>query len=494
MSIRKRKRDTKGAGLALVLLAALSGAGCAGGANPRPVLEPADVPDSWRESKEDAATAAGPTAEELAVWWRQLGDPVLDELVERTIAGNVELETAAARVKEARARRGLTESELGPSISAGLGRGRTEPLGDQASAGDSYSASLDMAWEADVFGAKRLSLAASRADLEAEAENLRFVRVALVAETVVAYADLRVAEARLRVVEESLASREETYRLTAWREQAGLAPRFEANQALSSLEQTRAERPTLERIATEARLRLNLLAGETPGTLDELLDGRPKSPESAIPAPPKAVSAGIPADTLRQRPDVRSAERGLEAAWARLGAAEAGRYPTLRLTGSLDARSADYSDLFDADSIVANLLSGLTAPIFESGRIAENINLREAQWEQAALAYRSTVLEALSEVEGALSSFGSSRERIGALEEAARAAAEAAELADQRYAAGLVDLLSVLDTQRTLFTIEEQLVAAKGEHLNAFSNLYRALGGGWDSVSQVPAVKGGSDV
>ncbi len=215
---------------------------------------------------------------------------------------------------------------------------------------------------------------------------------------------------------------------------------------------------------------------------------------SAIPAPPKAVSAGIPADTLRQRPDVRSAERGLEAAWARLGAAEAGRYPTLRLTGSLDARSADYSDLFDADSIVANLLSGLTAPIFESGRIAENINLREAQWEQAALAYRSTVLEALSEVEGALSSFGSSRERIGALEEAARAAAEAAELADQRYAAGLVDLLSVLDTQRTLFTIEEQLVAAKGEHLNAFSNLYRALGGGWDSVSQVPAVKGGSDV
>ena len=490
MSIRVRKHVTKRVGVALVLLAALSAAGCTGMAMPRPVPEPMVVPDSWSESRQDASAAPGASAEELAVWWRQLGDPVLDELVERTIAGNVDLEVATARVKEARARRGLSQSELGPSISVDLGAGRTEALNDQAPASDSFTASLDVAWEADVFGAKRLSLQASRADLEAEAEDLRAVRVSLVAETVLAYADLRVAEARLRVLDESLASREETSRLTGWREQAGLASRLEASQALSSLGQARAERPAIERVATEARLRLSLLAGEVPGTLDDLL----AQPEPGMPSPPDAVSLGIPAETLRQRPDVRSSERQLEAASARLGVAEAARYPSLRLTGSLDGRSDDFGDLFDLDSTFANLLGGLTAPIFESGRIAENIAVREAQWEQAALVYRSTVLEALSEVERALTSFRSSQERIAALDEAVRAAAEAAELADQRYAAGLVDLLSVLDTERTLFSLEEQLVIARGELLSAFSNLYRVLGGGWDSGSQELAAEGGSDV
>jgi outer membrane protein TolC len=144
--------------------------------------------------------------------------------------------------------------------------------------------------------------------------------------------------------------------------------------------------------------------------------------------------------------------------------------------------------------VVANLVSGLTAPIFESGRIKQNIAVREAQYEQTALAYQSTVLVALSEVEQALSAYQSSQERIVALEEAVRSAEEAAELADQRYAAGLVDLLPVLDTQRTQFSLEDQLVNARGERLRAFSNLYRALGGGWDSASQGPAAPGGTHV
>jgi NodT family efflux transporter outer membrane factor (OMF) lipoprotein len=490
MSERRKKRDTRRSGLTLALLAALSGAGCAGLVKSRPLPEPMPLPDSWTEAEEDVSAAPGPTAEELAVWWRQLDDPVLDELVERTIAGSVDLETAAARVKEARARRGLARSERGPSVSASLTSGRSEALGDGVVAADSVSASLEVAWEGDLFGAKRLSLAASQADLEAETENLRAARVSLVAETVVAYADLRVAEARLRVLDESVSSRDETARLTDWREQAGLASRLESNQARSSLGQARAGRPADEQRATEARLRLSLLAGAVPGALDELL--APSATESGIPFPPLAVSAGIPADTLRQRPDVRSAERRLEAALARLGVAEAARYPSLGLTGSLDARSDGYSGLFDVNALFANLLSGLTAPIFQSGRIRENIAVQEAQLEQATLAYQSTVLEALAEAEKALSSFRSSRERIVALEEAARAATEAAELADQRYAAGLVDLLSVLDTQRTLFSIEEQLVTARGELLNAFSGLYRALGGGWDSTQHL-AQAGGSD-
>lgn len=476
-----RNRGPRHAGIALLLLASLLGAGCAGMAGAPGAVEPVAVPDTWNESPGNFRLATAPTDEELATWWRQLEDPVLDELVERTIQGNVDLEVAATRVKEARARRGLARSALGPSVSASLTQGRSEPLGEQVVASSISTASLEVAWEADVFGSNRASLAASQADLEAETENLRAVRVALVAETVVAYADLRVAEASLAVLDESLSSREETFRLTSWREQAGLASRLEANQARSSLDQARAARPALQQEAVDARLRLVLLAGEPPGALDELLTV--SGPKAGIPAPPGALSVGIPADALRQRPDVRSAERRVEAAWARLEAAEADRYPTLRFTGSLDSRSEGLSDLFDVDSAFANFLAGLAAPIFESGRIRENIALNEAQWEQAALAYRGAVLEALSEVELALASFRFSQERIAALEAAVISAAEAAELAEQRYAAGLVDLLSVLDTQRTLLSIEDQLITARGGLLSSFSGLYRALGGGWSAAS-----------
>jgi outer membrane protein TolC len=190
---------------------------------------------------------------------------------------------------------------------------------------------------------------------------------------------------------------------------------------------------------------------------------------------------------------VRSSARQFEAAWARLGAAEAGRYPTFGISGSLDAQSDSLANLFDLDAVFANLVSGLTAPIFESGRIRDNIAVRDAQLEQAALNYQSTVLGALAEVERALSSFRTAEERIVELEDAVGAAAEAAELADRRYAAGLVDLLSVLDTQRTVFSLEEQLVIARGERSRAFSDLYRALGGGWDFVSVEPVTDGGSN-
>ncbi|MEM6794601.1 MAG: TolC family protein, partial [Acidobacteriota bacterium] len=191
--------------LAAALLAALCGWGCASGTSisPHTGTPTVTVPDAWQ----GVDAAAAPTSGELASWWRQLEDPVLDALVERTLEGSVDLETAVARVAEARARRGLARGDLGPSITAGSTGGRTDPLDEDGQSVDSFSLDLDVAWEADLFGEKRLNLAASQADLEAEIDSLHAARVSLVAETAVAYIDLRVAEERLRVIDEDLASR-----------------------------------------------------------------------------------------------------------------------------------------------------------------------------------------------------------------------------------------------------------------------------------------------
>lgn len=457
------------------LITGVLGTGC-GVQEPLLVPEQPDVPAGWKtlDDLESNGTAES-SDEDIASWWQRLGDPTLDRLVEAALTDSLTLQTAAARVSEARARRGLLKADLGPTISADISAGTREPLGDGFTT-DQFSASFDTAWEADLFGAKRLSLAAGEADLAAGIEDLYAAQVSLVAEVVVAYTDLRVAEARLAVVDESLESREETYSLTDFREQAGLTTQLEVNQALSNLEQTRAGRSSLELSRINAELRLDLLTGRPPGGLESLL-----SVSGDLPEPPDSITVGLPAEALGRRPDVRAAARRLDAALAQLGVAEAARYPTLRLTGSLDGQSSDLEDLFDADSFVANLLAGLTAPIFQSGRIQQNILVEQARVEQSSLAYGDQVLQALSEVESALASWHLNRQQLQALDEAVGAAREAAELAEQRYESGLVDLLVVLDSQRTLLTLEEQHVSARGERVIAFSNLYRALGGGWDA-------------
>ncbi|MEO1086561.1 MAG: TolC family protein, partial [Acidobacteriota bacterium] len=241
MSDRKEKNRLKRVRAGFLSLAALTPLltmGCVGAGTPRPVVETLKVPEMWLESASDAESTPDP--EELATWWRRLDDPVLDALVERTVSGNLDLDIAATRLREARALRGLAKADLGPSISASAGAGRNEALGDGGPSSDTWSASLDMAWEADLFGGKRRTFEASQAELDIEVENLRALRASLAAETAVAYADLRVAEARLQVLDKSLESRRETSQLVDWREQAGLASRLEVNQVLSQLEQARA--------------------------------------------------------------------------------------------------------------------------------------------------------------------------------------------------------------------------------------------------------------
>ncbi|MDD4882740.1 MAG: efflux transporter outer membrane subunit [Gallionellaceae bacterium] len=415
-------------------------------------------------------------AEVLARWWRQFDDPVLDGLIADALAANTDLATAQAKLREARARRDLAKAGLAPSVtlSGSASRSRSSAETGAGATHNLYSTGFDASWEPDVFGGARRGLEAAEADLQAGAEGLHDTRVSLVAEVASNYLELRSNEQRLAIAEASLAAQSELYDLTGWRQQAGLVSELDAAQALTSLEQTRAGLPGLRTAITEARHRLATLLGRAPAELDARL-----AATGVIPVAPNAVATGIPADTLRQRPDVRAAERRLAAQTARLGEAEAARYPSFRLTGSLGLDALALNRLFSGNAGSGSLLAGITAPIFDAGRIKSNIAVQDAVLEQSRLAYRSAVLAALEEVENALAGLANLGQQREQLSRAAASARETLAMARNRYAAGLADFQTVLDSQRTQLNLEDQLASATGACGNAQIRLYKALGGGW---------------
>jgi outer membrane protein TolC len=220
-----------------------------------------------------------------------------------------------------------------------------------------------------------------------------------------------------------------------------------------------------------------VLLGRAPGEVQARL-----APAAPVPLPDREAAAGIPADTLRQRPDVRAAERRLAAQTARLGVAEAARYPSFSLTGSLGLEALSLSALGNNGALTRSLIGAITAPIFDSGRIAANIGIQDALLEQTRLAYRSAVLGALEEVENALVAVANTGERRQRLAQATDSARETLQIAEQRYASGLADFLAVLDAQRTLLDLEDQLASGTGELAQAHIQLYKALGGGWSPM------------
>jgi hypothetical protein len=276
-------------------------------------------------------------------------------------------------------------------------------------------------------------------------------------------------------LKKTLTTREETAQLATWRQQSGEADSLESSQAQSSLESARAAMPSLLQAISEGRNQLALLSGKNPGSLDDTLSSGSKG----IPDPPASLAIGIPADALRQRPDVRVAGYQVLAAAANTRAADAERYPSLNLTGSLSLNTANASRLLDPETSTANLIAGITSPIFDAGRIRANIEAASAVEEQAIQNYRSAVLTALTETENALVACRRSAERLASLEKATRLAREADQLARQRYEAGEIDFLAVLDSQRTLLGLEDNLLSTRTDRTTAYIRLYQALGGGW---------------
>jgi multidrug efflux system outer membrane protein len=449
--------------------------GC--GINSATPQAPVSLPADWKNA--GGFPVAAPERD-LSRWWGRFNDPTLSRLIALSLESSPDITSAAARVREARANRDATYSSLFPSLSGGSSassrRNRTDNFGSSSST--AYSAGLDASWELDWFGKNRSSVETATANLGAAGENLNSVHAALAAQVATVYTSLRTNEARLEVLQTTLTTREETAQLAAWRLKAGEADTLEATQAQSSLETARASLPSLQQAIAQGKNSLALLAGRAPGELDAIL-----SPSRGIPVPPASLAIGIPANVLRQRPDVRLAGYQVLAAAAATRTVQATRYPSLNLSGSLGLDTSSSRKLFNPESAAASIAGGITSPIFDAGRIKANIAAASASEEQAVQSYRKTVLTALSETEDALIACRRSAERLTTLEKAAQLARETDQVARQRYEAGEIDFLDVLDSQRTLLSLEDNLLSTRADRTSAYINLYQALGGGWSSGS-----------
>ncbi len=459
----------------LASLAVCSGCFMAGLDYVRPSATDLHVPSQW-SGRLTGETTGGL---DVADWWQHLGDAQLTSLIARAVAASPDVDASRAKLREARAQRRHAGAELWPSMGLG-GSGQyvdTSAVSGTGAGQQSYSAGFDASWEPDLFGGQRRAVEAASADVEAATASLHDVHVTLAAEVARNYVELRALQARIAIARANLSSQSETLDLTRWRVDAGLASSVELEQAGTNVEQTRATIPALETSRAEADHRLATLLGRDPGALsDELAAVAP------IPQIPEPLTTGIPADVLRQRPDVVAAERTLAAESARVGEATAAKYPSLNLSGSLGPEALAIGALTNGSSIAASVAGSLTQTIFDAGRIASRIEVRDAIQEQALATYRTTVLAALEDVENALVSLVKTRERTAALARGVDSARNAAVLARQRYAAGLIDFQTVLDTERTVLTVEDSLTTARANGTIAVIQLYKALGGGWSAT------------
>lgn len=451
-------------------------AGCASHPSAADAVPPIAAPSQWTAGGGDRSQAPTP----LAGWWQRLGDPQLVELVEQALQHSPTVQSALAALRQSRALAEVAAAGLSPGLSGSGSAQRSR--GDALGARRSYGLALDASWEPDLSGGLRAGAEAARMDERAAAMALGNAQVSLAAEVALAYVELRNQQARLAIARDNLASQEDTLQIARWRNQAGLVSSLDVEQAIASAGQTRAQLPLLQVAQAQAHQRLAVLAGRAPGEL-ALREPAP------VPLPPGELVLALPADTLRQRPDVRQAEAQVLAAWARVAQADAARYPSLRLSGSLGLQAIERGSLPTSSTTVASLLAGLTQPILDGGAIAGRLQAQQAALEQARANHRASVLAALQDVEGALVALQGDRARVGSLEVAAGAAHNAERLARQQYQAGLIDFSAVLQAQRTLLAAQDAQAAVRASLATDHVRLYKALGGGWSPDAPVPSTE-----
>jgi multidrug efflux system outer membrane protein len=443
-------------------------AGCAVSPTGLPQSDPGvAIPAQWSAAAPEVTTGAAAIGPR---WWATWGDAGLTDWVERALQANTDVAAALAAVAQARALRDVAQAATGPTLGAGASAQRAQ-TGD-AAARTSLGAKLDASWELDLWGRRAQALQAGDADVLASLALLAQVRATLAAEVAITYLEAWGARERLRVTLQSLRAQEETVQLTEWRAQVGLASEMDVQTARAALQQVRANVPALQATARQAQHALAVLTGQLPGS------ALPQ-PAGPVPEPPAAWSLPVPADVLRRRPDVAAAEARLQAAFARVRQSEAARWPTLTLGGSLSLSAPRVTDLFDTAAMTRSLVARLAASLFDGGMAQAQVRAQEAAAEQARAALQGVLLAALRDVENALVALAADRERLGHLQAAVAAATEAEALASQRYRAGLIDYRTLLDAQRTLLSLHNDLAAARTAWATDHVRLIKALGGGW---------------
>jgi outer membrane protein, multidrug efflux system len=427
---------------------------------------------------------AGTTeAPRVAAWWRTFNDPTLTELVEQAIIANLDLKIAEARLREARATRGVVAGGLWPAVnaSADYERVRTpaskrEPVAQEH---NTFLAGLDAVWELDLFGGRRRNFESSAANIQAARDGIHGVLVSLIAETALDYVQLRGIQQQIVIAQENLKAQQRTAAITRQRLNAGFVGALDVATADAQVATTKSQIPVLESSAQQLIYALSVLLARAPADLvNELTEGRP------IPIAPPDVPVGLPSELLRRRPDIRQAEAQLHAVTAQIGVATADLFPKFSLIGSLNYQNDLLRSLFTDPSRGFSFGPSVTWPIFQGGAIRSNIRVQKALRDQSYLSYQKTVLTALQEVENALVAFAKEQEHRGALEQAVDANRKAVDLATQLYTQGETDFLNVLNAQRSLYASEDALVQSTRSIATDVAALYKALGGGWEGYDE----------
>lgn len=442
------------------------------------------LPSAWAATAPPGAStpAAAPALDHaaLASWWRLFDDPLLGELVEQALQANTDLAAARARLLQARALRASQAATLSPQLGSGAGVTRTHSQG-AATTGSAWQAGLDASWELDVFGAQAAALRGREADVAAAAASVAATQVSVSAEVGLAYLTLRGTRRQLRIAQDNLAAQEQTLALTRWRAQAGLASALDAEQARVSTEQLRANLPALESSIAQSEHRLAVLLGQPPAALRERL-----GPSDRRPLAMRELPAGVPAELLRQRPDLRTAEATIRAEAERLAHRQGQRWPTFSLSGSLALKAATLGGLGAAGALIDSVAAAVDWPLWDGGTRSAAIEQQQAVLEQARIAYRAAVLSALEDVENALTALAATRRELTAWTEAHTAAQNALLLARQRYQAGLIDFGTLLDAQRSALSTDNSRASTETDLGLNLVRLYKALGGGWGEGDAPP--------
>ena len=432
------------------------------------------LPVDWNATVDPAVL---PRTELIRDWWTIFNDPMLTQFIESAAENNLDVLTAVARVEETRARLGIEAGNryFSANVDGSITHEQTSANGRGNGQEDTYyTPNIGASWELDLFGRVRRSVEAATAEYQASEEDYNDVMISLYSYVSLTYFDVRTNQARLASAEANIRSQDEVFQLTRSRFNHGLATDLDVAQAERLLARAEAEVPPLKVSLSKALNRLAVLLGRMPGSLHaQLLEPRP------IPLPPNKATIGVPADLLRQRPDIRRAERLLAAQTARIGIATADLYPSFSLTGVFGFESVSTNDLFDAGSKMFSFGPSLRWNIFSGGRIRNQIKAQDAVTRQALLNYEQAVLTGLLEVENSLKAYVEDRVRLGALERSVAAARRSVRLSTRLYKQGLVDFQPVLDAQRDQFNFEDQLAVARGNSAANFVQLYTSLGGGW---------------